>query len=336
MSTHTHVVTLLPGDGIGPEVTEAAVAVVAAAGVKIDWRRLEAGAEVIAKHGTPVPDEVLNAIRTDRVALKGPITTPVGQGFQSANVTLRKALDLYACVRPVKTIQGVPSRFENVDLIVVRENTEGLYSGLEHRIVPGIVESLKIVTERACTRISRFAFELAERQGRRKVTVVHKANIMKLADGLFLECSRKVARDYPEIAYEEIIIDNLALQLVRDPTRFDVLLLENLYGDIISDLCAGLVGGLGVVPGSNVGDDCAVFEAVHGSAPDIAGKRVANPSAVILSAAEMLRHLGEDHAAHAVTRAVHAALRDPATRTGDLGGSASLDRITEAIIGHLG
>jgi isocitrate dehydrogenase (NAD+) len=335
MSTHSYAVTLIPGDGIGPEVTEAAERVVAAAGVKIDWDRVEAGAEVVAKYGTPVPDYVLNSVRRNKVALKGPVTTPIGQGFQSANVTLRKALDLFACIRPVKSIPGVPSRFDDVNLIVVRENTEGLYSGLEHRIAPGIVESLKIVTEKACTRISRYAFELAERQGRKKVTAIHKANIMKLADGLFLECSRKVAKQYPEIEYNEMIIDNCAMQLVKDPTRFDVLLLENLYGDIISDLCAGLVGGLGVVPGSNVGDDCAVFEAVHGSAPDIAGKRVANPSAVILSAAEMLRHLGEDRAAHTVTRAVHAALVDPETRTGDLGGSASLDRITDAIIGHL-
>ncbi len=335
MSTHSYAVTLIPGDGIGPEVTEAAERVVAAAGVKIDWDRVEAGAEVVAKYGTPVPDSVLNSVRRNKVALKGPVTTPIGQGFQSANVTLRKALDLFACIRPVKSIPGVPSRFDDVNLIVVRENTEGLYSGLEHRIAPGIVESLKIVTEKACTRISRYAFELAERQGRKKVTAIHKANIMKLADGLFLECSRKVAKQYPEIEYNEMIIDICAMQMVKDPTRFDVLLLENLYGDIISDLCAGLVGGLGVVPGSNVGDDCAVFEAVHGSAPDIAGKRVANPSAVILSAAEMLRHLGEDRAAHAVTRAVHASLVDPETRTGDLGGSASLDRITDAIIGHL-
>ena len=335
MSTHSYVVTLIPGDGIGPEVTEAAERVVAASGVKIEWERVEAGAEVVAKYGTPVPDPVLNSIRKNKVALKGPITTPIGQGFQSANVTLRKALDLYACIRPVKSIPGVPSRFDDVNLIVVRENTEGLYSGLEHRIAPGIVESLKIVTEHACTRISRYAFELAERQGRKRVTAIHKANIMKLADGLFLECSRKVARQYPEITYDEMIIDNCAMQLVKDPTRFDVLLLENLYGDIISDLCAGLVGGLGVVPGSNIGDDCAVYEAVHGSAPDIAGRRVANPAAVILSAAEMLRHLGEDRAAHAVIRAVHAALVDPETRTGDLGGTASLDRITDAILGHL-
>jgi isocitrate dehydrogenase (NAD+) len=335
MSTHPHRVTLIPGDGIGPEVTEATLKVLEAAGAQIHWERHEAGAEVVSKYGTPVPDPVLNSIRTTRVALKGPLTTPIGGGFTSANVTLRKALDLYASVRPVKSIPGIETPFRNVNLVVVRENTEGLYSGLEHRIAPGIVESLKVVTEKACTRISRYAFELAERQGRRQVTAVHKANIMKLSDGLFLECARKVARGYPDIAYQEIIIDNCAMQLVRRPEQFDVLLLENLYGDILSDLCAGLVGGLGVVPGSNVGDECAVFEAVHGSAPDIAGKRLANPSALILSAAEMLRHLGEERIAHSVVRAVHAALADPESRTGDIGGSASLDRITDAIIEHL-
>jgi isocitrate dehydrogenase (NAD+) len=335
MSTHSHTVTLIPGDGIGPEVTEAAVRVAEAAGAKIDWQRVEAGAEVVAKYGSPVPDHVLNSVRTNRVALKGPVTTPIGEGFQSANVTLRKALDLYACVRPVKSIPGVETPFRDVNLIVVRENTEGLYSGLEHRIAPGIVESLKIVTERACTRISRFAFELAERMGRKRIHAIHKANIMKLADGLFLECSRKVAREYAEIEYKEMIIDNCAMQLVKNPKQFDVLLLENLYGDIISDLCAGLVGGLGVVPGSNVGDNCAVFEAVHGSAPDIAGKRIANPVAVILSLVEMLRHLGEERIAHAITRAVHATLAEPEKRTRDLGGSASLDTMTQAIIGHL-
>jgi isocitrate dehydrogenase (NAD+) len=335
MSTHTHSVTLIPGDGIGPEVTDAAIRVAEAAGAKIDWERVEAGAEVLAKYGTVVPEHVLNSVRRNRVALKGPITTPVGQGFQSANVTLRKALDLYACIRPVKSIPGLETRFENVNLIVVRENTEGLYSGLEHRVAPGIVESLKVVTEHASTRIAEYAFSLSERQGRKKVTAVHKANIMKLTDGLFLECARRVAKRYPDITYDEIIIDNCAMQLVRDPTRFDVLLLDNLYGDIMSDLCAGLVGGLGVVPGSNMGEDCAVFEAVHGSAPDIAGKRLANPSAVVLSLAEMLRHLGEERMAHSVTRAVHAALADPASRTGDLGGSATLDQITDAIVEHL-
>ncbi len=336
MSSRSHTVTLIPGDGIGPEVTEAAVRVVEATGVPVHWERVEAGAEVIAKHGTPVPDEVFRSIRRTGVALKGPVTTPIGTGFRSANVQLRQGLDLYACVRPVRSIPAIPARFEDVDLVVVRENTEGLYSGLEHRVAPGIVESLKVVTERACLRISKYAFSYAEDQGRKRVTAVHKANIMKLSDGLFLECARKVARDHPEIAYEELIIDNCAMQLVRDPSRFDVLLLENLYGDILSDLCAGLVGGLGIVPGMNVGDDTAVFEAVHGSAPDIAGKRLANPSAVILSTAEMLRHLDEDDAASRVEAAVYAALAEPRNRTRDLGGEATLDRITDAIVEQLG
>jgi isocitrate dehydrogenase (NAD+) len=331
-----HRVTLIPGDGIGPEVTEAAVRVVEAAGASIDWERVEAGAEVVAKYGTPVPEGVLHSIRINRVALKGPIGTPIGGGFKSANVTLRQALDLYACVRPVKNVPGVETRFEGVDLIVVRENTEGLYSGLEHRVAPGIVESIKVMTESACNRIARYAFELAEREGRGEVCAVHKANIMKLSDGLFLECTRRAARDHRSIEYREIIIDNCAMQLVRDPTQFDVLVLENLYGDIMSDLCAGLVGGLGVVPGSNVGDDCAVFEAVHGSAPDIAGKRLANPAAVILSSAMLLEHLGEVDAARAVERAVHGVFTDPANRTGDLGGSATLDSLTDAIIERVG
>jgi isocitrate dehydrogenase (NAD+) len=316
-------------------VTEAAVRVLAASGVAIEWERVEAGGEVVAKYGTPVPGPVLQAIRRIGVALKGPITTPVGEGFRSANVTLRQDLDLYACVRPVKSIPGLPTRFEGVDLVVVRENTEGLYSGLEHRVAPGVVTSLKVVTERACLRIARHAFALAERAGRRRVTAVHKANIMKLTDGLFLECARKVAREHAKIEYDEIIIDNCAMQLVRDPSRFDILLLENLYGDIMSDLCAGLVGGLGVVPGANIGDDCAVFEAVHGSAPDIAGKRVANPTAVILSGAEMLKHLGEARAAARVEAAVHATLAEPPLRTRDLGGRASLDTFTDAVIERL-
>jgi isocitrate dehydrogenase (NAD+) len=328
--------TLIPGDGIGPEVTDAALRILDAAGVAIAWERVEAGGDVVVKYGTPVPEAALQSIRRLGLALKGPITTPVGEGFRSANVTLRQALDLYASVRPVKTIPGLPSRFEAVDLIVVRENTEGLYSGLEHRVTPGVVTSLKVVTERACLRISRYAFQLAERQGRRKITAVHKANIMKMTDGLFLECSRKVARDHPAIEYDEIIIDNCAMQLVRDPSRFDVLLLENLYGDIMSDLCAGLVGGLGVVPGANVGDDCAVFEAVHGSAPDIAGKRLANPTAVTLSAVELLRHAGETEAAARIEAAVHACLADPASRTRDLGGRCNLDEFTDAVIERLG
>ncbi|MEE8580765.1 MAG: isocitrate/isopropylmalate dehydrogenase family protein [Myxococcota bacterium] len=332
MSTRQHDVILIQGDGIGPEVTGAARIVIERAGVKIRWQEMEAGADVFKKYGTPLPDAVLNAIRDTGVALKGPIGTPVGGGFQSANVLLRQSLGLFACVRPVKSIPGLPTRFDNVDLVIVRENTEGLYSGLEHRVAPGVVESLKIVTERASLRIARFAFELARAQGRRRVSVVHKANIMKLSDGLFLECAHRVRRDFTDIELCEIIVDNCALQLVRDPSQFDVLLLDNLYGDIISDLCAGLVGGLGVVPGSNLCERCAVFEAVHGSAPDIAGKRLANPAAVILSAAEMLAHLGEDEAAARVVRAVHAALSSPANRTADLGGSATLDQLTQAIV----
>jgi isocitrate dehydrogenase (NAD+) len=330
-----HPVTLIQGDGIGPEVSEAALAVLEAAGVQVAWERQEAGADVVSKHGTPLPDAALHSIRSNGIALKGPIGTPIGGGFRSANVTLRQSLDLFASLRPVRSIPGVPSRYEDVDLIVVRENTEGLYSGLEHRVAPGIVESLKIVTEAASLRIARFAFELAEREGRREVCAVHKANILKLSDGLFLECARRIAREHPGIQYREIIIDNCCMQLVKDPTQFDVLLLENLYGDILSDLCAGLVGGLGVVPGANLGESCAVFEAVHGSAPDIAGKRVANPSALILSAAMMVRHLGEAGKAAAIERAVHAALADPANHPGDLGGSADLDQITRAILDQL-
>jgi isocitrate dehydrogenase (NAD+) len=290
---------------------------------------------VVAKYGTPVPESTLHSIRTNGVALKGPIGTPIGEGFRSANVTLRQSLDLYASVRPVKSIPGVPARYDGVDLVVVRENTEGLYSGLEHRVAPGIVESLKVVTEAASLRIARYAFALAEREGRREVCAVHKANILKLSDGLFLECARRIARDHPTIRYREIIIDNCAMQLVKNPAQFDVLLLENLYGDILSDLCAGLVGGLGVVPGANIGESCAVFEAVHGSAPDIAGKRIANPAAVILSAAMLVRHVGEAAKADAIERAVAAALADPKNHPRDLGGRAGLDQVTRAIVDAL-
>jgi len=324
-------VSLIPGDGIGPEVTGVAVRVVEAAGVPIEWEVVEAGAEVVAKYGTAVPEGVLNSIRKNGVALKGPIGTPVGEGFRSANVELRQALDLYACVRPVKNVPGVESRFHGVDLILVRENTEDLYSGIEHRVVPGVVESLKVISERACLRIARYAFELARRESRREVAAVHKANIMKLSDGLFLECTRRVAREFPEIRYREVIVDNCAMQLVRDPSQFDVLVLENLYGDILSDLAAGLVGGLGVVPGANLGDDVAVFEAVHGSAPDIAGRRVANPAAVVLSAAWMLAHLGHRDAAVAIERAVHEVFADPANRPRDLGGDATTDQVADAL-----
>jgi isocitrate dehydrogenase (NAD+) len=324
-------VSLIPGDGIGPEVTEAAVQVVAAVGAPIDWEPLEAGAEVIAKYGTAVPEGVLNSIRKNGVALKGPMGTPIGGGFKSANVALRQALDLYASVRPVRNVPGVQTRFEDVDLVLVRENTEDLYAGLEHRIAPGIVESLKIVTEKACTRIARYAFELAKREGRREVAAVHKANIMKLTDGLFLECTRRIAREFAGVAYREIIVDNCAMQLVRDPRQFDVLVLGNLYGDILSDLCAGLVGGLGVVPGANIGADCAVFEAVHGSAPDIAGQGLANPTAVVLSTAQLLAHLGFRDEAKAVERAVHRIFTDPKNRPRDLGGSATTAQVTKAV-----
>ncbi len=330
-----HAAVLIPGDGIGPEVTEAACAVIEAAGVRIEWERVEAGADVVAKYGTPVPESVLHAVRRTGVALKGPIGTPIGGGFKSANVTLRQSLDLFASVRPVKSLPGVPSRYEGIDLVMVRENTEDLYAGLEHRVAPGIVESLKVVTEAASLRIAEHAFALAEREGRREVAVVHKANIMKMSDGLFLECARRVAKRHPGVAFREIIVDNCAMQLVKDPTQFDVLLLGNLYGDILSDLAAGLVGGLGVVPGANMGEGCALFEAVHGSAPDIAGKRVANPTAVILSSVMLLRHLGEARAAESVEGAVRATLADRANHTRDLGGTRDLDAFTRAVIDHL-
>ena len=327
--------TLIPGDGIGPEVVDAAVRVVAATGVQIDWQRVEAGADVFVKHGTPLPDEVLNSIRTTGVALKGPIGTPIGGGFKSANVLLRQSLDLYACVRPIRTIPGVPSRYTDVDFIIVRENTEGLYTGLEHRVTAGVVESLKVVTEKASLRIARYAFELAREKDRSTVAAIHKANIMKLSDGLFLECARRVARDYPEIELKELIIDNCAMQLVTRPEQFEILLMDNLYGDILSDLGAGLVGGLGVVPGSNIGSECAVFEAVHGSAPDLAGRGKANPTAVIRSAAQLIAHLGETKAAARIESAVETALSDPANQTGDLGGKATTDQVTDAILSEL-
>ena len=327
--------TLIPGDGIGPEVTEAAVRVVEASDVHIAWDRVEAGADVFTKHGTPMPDEALNSIRTTRLALKGPIGTPIGGGFKSANVLLRQALDLYACVRPIRTTPGLGGRYDNVDFVIVRENTEGLYTGLEHRVTDGVVESLKVVTEKASLRIARYAFELAQREGRSSVSAIHKANIMKLSDGLFLECVRRVARDYPEIELRELIIDNCAMQLVTRPEQFEVLVMDNLYGDILSDLGAGLIGGLGVAPGSNIGTECAVFEAVHGSAPDLAGRGLANPTAVIRSAALLVAHLGETDAADRIQRAVEKALGDPANHPGDLGGKATTAELTDAILRHL-
>jgi isocitrate dehydrogenase (NAD+) len=325
-------ITLIPGDGIGPEVTEATRRVLDAAGAELDYDLQVAGAEALARHGDPLPDAVLESIRRNRVALKGPVTTPVGKGFRSVNVRLRQELDLYANLRPVRTLSAVPHRFEGVDLVIVRENTEGLYSGIEHVVVPGVVESLKIITERASTRIARFAFEYARREGRKRVTAVHKANIMKLSDGLFLECFRKVAREYPDIVADDRIIDNLCMQLVLRPEDYDMLLLENLYGDIVSDLAAGLVGGLGVVAGANIGELGAVFEAVHGSAPDIAGKNVANPLALMRSGVLMLRYLGRDGAAERVRRALRQVVVERRILTRDLGGEATTSGFADAVV----
>jgi isocitrate dehydrogenase (NAD+) len=331
----THVVTLLAGDGIGPEVAGAARAVIDATGVAIEWVERDAGLPAIESCGDPLPESVLAAIRATGTALKGPVTTPIGGGFQSVNVRLRKALDLYASVRPLRSLPGVPTRHENVDLVVVRENTEGLYSGLEHEVVPGVIETLKICTEKACMRIAEYAFMLARRDRRRKVSAAHKASIMKMTDGLFLDCCRTVAARHTDVGYEEIAVDTLCMQLALDPTRFDVILLENLYGDIVSDLCSGLVGGLGVVPGANIGAQAAVFEAVHGSAPDIAGKNLANPLALILSGALMLRHLGEHAAAERIVDASMAVLAAGRVRTRDLGGTAGTTDVRDAIIAVL-
>ena len=330
-----YTVTLIPGDGIGPEVTRAAQEIIAACGVKIRWEPHDAGAEMAERTGNPCPDELIQSIQRHRIALKGPVGTPIGRGFRSVNVTLRRALDLYACMRPVRSLKGVASRYDNVDLVIIRENTEGLYSGIEHMVIPGVAESLKIVTERACLRISEFAFRHARTKGRKKVTAVHKANIMKLTDGMFLEVCRRTSKRYPEIETNEAIVDACAMQLVRDPSRYDVLVMDNLYGDILSDLCAGLVGGLGIVPGANLGDDCAVFEAVHGSAPDIAGKNLANPTAVILSAALMLHYMGEREAARAIENAVERLYADSDIRTRDLGGSDTTTGFTEALTKRL-
>jgi isocitrate dehydrogenase (NAD+) len=327
-----HKITLMPGDGIGPEVTGATVSVLRAAGFAAEWESFVVGAEALSKFGDPLPSDLIDSIKKNRIALKGPVTTPIGTGFTSSNVRLRKALDLYANLRPVKSLAGVKTRYDNVDLIVVRENTEDLYSGLEHEVVPGVVESLKIITDRASRRIARFAFEYARREGRKRVTAIHKANIMKMSDGLFLNCFRDVAREYPEIEADDLIVDNACMQLVIDPNQFDVLLLENLYGDIISDLGAGLVGGLGIVPGANIGDDIAVFEAVHGAAPNIAGRGIANPTALIQSAVLMLKYLGEREIADRVQGAVEKVLAEGARLTRDLGGRATTIEFTDAVI----
>jgi isocitrate dehydrogenase (NAD+) len=326
-----HHITLIPGDGIGPEVTDAVCRIIAACGVSIEWDRHHAGLLAFERTGQTLPVDLIESIRRHKVALKGPVTTPVGEGFASVNVGLRKSLDLYVNLRPVWNLPGIDAKFQGIDLVIVRENTEDLYAGLEHQIIPGVVESLKIITERASMRIAQFAFEYARSRGRKKLTAIHKANIMKLSDGLFLECARRVAHEFGDVPYDEKIVDAACMHLVMNPRQFDVLLLPNLYGDIISDLCAGLVGGLGVVGAANLGADVAVFEAVHGSAPDIAGKGVANPTALLLSAVLMLRHIGEGWAADAVMDAVGRVLTEGHVRTRDLGGTATTREYADAV-----
>ena len=327
----SHIITLIPGDGIGPEVTAAVVQILDAAGVSIQWERHDAGVLAFERTGHALPADLIESIRRNKVALKGPVTTPIGEGFTSVNVGLRKALDLYSNLRPVWNLPGVTARFDGVDLVIVRENTEDLYAGLEHEVVPGVVESLKIITARASTRIAEFAFDYARRNGRQRVTAIHKANIMKMADGLFLDSARAVAQRHRDIAYDERIVDAACMHLVINPSQFDVLLLPNLYGDIVSDLCAGLVGGLGVVGAANLGVDGAVFEAVHGSAPDIAGKNVANPTALLLSAVMMLRHIDERPAADRVMQALGRVLVEGQVRTRDLRGASSTTEFAEAV-----
>lgn len=336
MSGSARRVVVIPGDGIGPEITKATMRVLEATGVAFDWDERPAGTVAHEERGEVLPEDTLAAIREAGVALKGPLQTPVGAGYRSANVAIRKKLDLFANVRPVRSrpIGGAPPRFADVDLVVIRENTEGLYSGLEHMVVPGVAESLKIVTERASTRIGTYAMDYARREGRRRVTAVHKANIMKVSDGLFLDSVRAVAERYPDIAYDEAIVDAMSMHLVLHPERYDVLVMDNLYGDILSDLAAGLIGGLGLAPSANVGEGRAVFEAVHGTAPDIAGRGIANPTALILSGKMMLEQLGHAAEAAALERAVGAALDGP-VRTGDLGGSADTQAFADAIIAGL-
>ncbi len=324
-------VTLIPGDGIGPEVTRAAIRVIERAGAAVVWDEQLAGKAALQAYGNPIPDALLASIKKNRVALKGPLETSVGHGYRSVNVTLRKHFDLYANVRPVRTLKGVRSAFKDVDLIVVRENTEDVYSGIEHEVAPGVVESVKVITARASRRIAKFAFALARQEKRKTVTAIHKANIMKLSDGLFLACARQVASGHAGIAYRELIVDNACMQLVLRPQEFDVLLLENLYGDIVSDLCAGLVGGLGLVAGANLGDRVAIFEAVHGTAPDIAGKDQANPLAVLFSSIMMLRHLGQPRPAARIERAIERLLADGKVLTRDLGGRASTTAVAERL-----
>ena len=327
-----HRITLIPGDGIGPEVTQPTLKIIKAVGVNVDWETHLAGAAALKKHGTTLPQPLMDSFAKNKIALKGPVTTPVGEGFASVNVELRQSFNLYANLRPIKNLPGVPARYQNVDLIVVRENTEGLYSGIEHEVVPGVMESLKIITEKASTRIAKFAFNYARANGRKKIAAIHKANIMKLTDGLFLQCARNVAAKYPKIGFGDLIVDNACLQLVLDPSRLDVLLLENLYGDIVSDLAAGLVGGLGVVAGANLGDTHALFEPVHGSAPDIKGKKIANPTAMILAAVMMLNHVGEGRAAKRIFDALETVLLKGERLTPDLNGRSGTAQFADAIM----
>ena len=333
-----HLITLIPGDGIGPEVADATVRALEATGVAIEWERVEAGARALAEYGQLIPDEVFASLEITRTGLKGPTATPIGGGHQSINVALRKKLGLYVNFRPVRMLPGLKTRFHDLplDMAIFRENTEDLYSGLEHEVIPGVVESLKIITENASMRIARAAFEYARREGRSKVSAIHKANIMKLSDGLFLKCCREMASHFPEIQYNELIVDNACMQLVMRPETFDLLVMPNLYGDIISDLAAGLVGGLGIVPGANLGDNYAIFEAVHGTAPDIAGKGLANPTALMQSAVLMLAHLGERDASARLHNAIYQVYAEGAHLTGDVGGKASTAEFTDAVIAHLG
>ncbi len=331
----THTVTLIPGDGIGPEVTEAVARILKATGVKFEWERYAAGAEAFEKFKTYIPADLYDSIERTRVALKGPVTTPVGGGFSSINVTLRKKFELYANFRPVRNLPGIKTNYPGVDLVIIRENTEGLYVGLEQEIVPGVATALKVVTEKGSTRIARFAFDFARKHGRKKIHCIHKANIMKMTDGLILRCTRKIAEEYPEVAYAEHIVDNTCMQLVTNPYQYDMLLLENLYGDIVSDLCAAFVGGLGLVPGANLGENAAIFEAVHGSAPDIAGKDLANPTALLQSAILMLRHLDEDEAADRVQTALEKVYAEKTTLTRDVGGNSGTSAFADAVIAAL-
>ena len=328
----THKVTLIPGDGIGPEVTDAVVRILEATGVRFEWETFAVGSEAYEKYGEYIPKDLISSLERTRVGLKGPVTTPVGGGFPSINVALRKKFELYANFRPIRNLPHIPTRYPDVDLIIIRENTEGLYSGLEHEVVPGVVESLKIMTEKASTRIAKFAFEYARNNKRKKIHAIHKANIMKLSDGLFLRCARAVAQHYPEITYAEHIVDNTCMQLVMNPYQYDMLVMENLYGDILSDLCAAFVGGLGFVPSANLGDECAVFEAVHGSAPDIAGKNLANPTALLRSALLMVRHLGEHAASTQIRNALERVYRHRDKLTRDIGGQAGTSQFADAVI----